>query len=90
MSARDFDLAVRGEKIMDTVAGLAYVASLDITRDHGRRARLRVATEDAKEIGRRFTHFMLTVVPLAMTYDPAMSEPALRAWAATISEAMRK
>lgn len=90
MSARDFDLAARREKIMDTVAGLAYVGVLDTTKDHRVRAHFKTITEEAKEIGERFSHYALEVVPLAMAYDPNMNEVALRQWARTISEALKR
>lgn len=85
---RDFFLVQHCDRIMDTVAGLAFSGST-LTSDERTKEQQRGTINRAKEIAGRFMEYTLGLQPFALEYHPNMTEAEVRAWAAAVVLALK-
>lgn len=83
---RAFELAGQGDAFRRLVLGSAHAAA-NAMAETGQKARVKGAIRDAQDMAEHYQALVFTVLPALMTYRADMSEPELRAWAASIAGA---
>lgn len=86
--ARAFELADRQPKATEIVTGHAH-AAVNVMARGGPQDRAKLAIGEVREMCGEFRRLTFGLLPFTLEYDPAMSEDALRAWAADLVAVLR-
>lgn len=85
---RDLSLAGGVEPVRDTLCGLAFSMNAVFAGKHPVKAPNARAIDLGREMLTRYQALVLAVAPSALEYRPDMSEQELRAWAASLINAL--